>query len=315
MMVKTNQHYVPRLYLKAWSVNGKIWCLKNGRIREESLRRVASEDLFYRLQDLTAEDVFLIKKFVIERSTKIVQPLHLLVLDTFLMPLMAKKILSPSDPRCDELNEIICNTEENFHSEIERDLEKFLALMLVGDVDFFGHEGESMKFLLSITVQYMRTKRIREAMVSDVSIVIDGADMRRSWNVMSHLFAITMAHSFHCEKAKYRLAILENSSGVPFITGDQPVINLHANLQTSAAPTKCELFYPLSPRRAMLMLEKPTGLPSGKVAASLQQVEGYNDLIVKNSDGQIFAESKQSLQRFLTSKLAVKKLTPTNTAS
>jgi hypothetical protein len=107
---------------------------------------------------------------------------------------------------------------------------------------------------------------------------------------------------------------LENASGVPFITGDQPIINLHANLQTGVAPTKCEFFYPLSPQRAMLMLEKPTGLPSGKVAASLQQVEGYNDLIVKNSEGQIFAESKQSLQRFLTSTSAVKKLTPTNLA-
>jgi hypothetical protein len=58
---KRHHHHVWQNYLKPWTVGGAICCLQDGRIFSTGTRTVAVEKDFYRLHQLTREDVELIK--------------------------------------------------------------------------------------------------------------------------------------------------------------------------------------------------------------------------------------------------------------
>jgi hypothetical protein len=60
---RRRHHTVWQQYLKAWTVDGVIWCLQNGRIFRTRTPAIAVEKDFYKLQQLTPEDIDLIKLF------------------------------------------------------------------------------------------------------------------------------------------------------------------------------------------------------------------------------------------------------------
>ena len=78
----------------------------------------------------------------------------------------------------------------------------------------------------------------------------------------AQIYGQTLGHSLYLRSDEYRNLILENEAGQSFITGDQPVLNLLA--PEEGVPQELALYYPLSPRRAFLLLEK-------KVARRLTQ--------------------------------------------
>ena len=59
-----------------------------------------------------------------------------------------------------------------------------------------------------------------------------------------------IADSLYEERGKHRLVLLNNQTGIPFVTGDQPIINLHATFG-KVPPESLEFYYPISPTRAM----------------------------------------------------------------
>jgi hypothetical protein len=67
-----------------------------------------------------------------------------------------------------------------------------------------------------------------------------------------------VADSLYRARNKYNIVLLDNETAIPFVTGDQPIINVHATFGSGVPPEKLELFYPLSPKRAMAMFESTT---------------------------------------------------------
>lgn len=50
--------------------------------------------------------------------------------------------------------------------------------------------------------------------------------LERVADVLVHIYAVNVGYSLYADRERYKIALLENHSEVPFITADQPVINI-----------------------------------------------------------------------------------------
>ena len=73
---------------------------------------------------------------------------------------------------------------------------------------------------------------------------------------MRYIDASHMALSLFSDR-KFKIFLLDNKTSIPFITGDQPVLNTYAaKTFGSEIPDKTEFYYPLSPTIAILISKK-----------------------------------------------------------
>ncbi len=63
---KKLNHFVSRFYLGARADSEYVFCLMRSKVFRPNLMGVASENYFYRLQELTDEDLALIDRFIDE---------------------------------------------------------------------------------------------------------------------------------------------------------------------------------------------------------------------------------------------------------
>ena len=257
---------------------------------------MAVERHFYKLQELTQEDITLLRRVAMDGAPKYVQDRCETLIATFTLPFTIKKLIEPTNPELigisSFLDERIINHEEELHCDVEEGLLPALADMLRGNADFYSDGDHSQEFLHAICLQYMRTKKQREALRALTGIPFAGADVTRFGNLLSLMLALRLADSLYRDRAKFKIVLLDNQTDIPFITGDQPIINVHATLGPGV-PERLEFFYPLSPQRAMLLLETSNEAPS---VVSADEIRRFNDLIIQNSHEQIFSNSREYLE-------------------
>ena len=170
--------------------------------------------------------------------------------------------------------------------------------MREGRVDFF-RDGEIVgPFFRAISLQYLRTKNMRIAINRRVGVPVKGADMDRIWIPMIHMLAMTVGESLFRERSKLRLLLLESPLEVSFVTGDQPVINIVDNRDEMDVPTDLELYYPVSPSRAMIMVHDSSPLISQTARLTIPQVYAYNRRIVENYHEQFYGKSVEVLEEW-----------------
>jgi hypothetical protein len=300
------QHYVARFYLRPWSENGKLYCLnlKARRVLHRGLRAVANEKLFYRLQALTREEHEFIEKALIEPSPEPLKEIQRNFLVLLSLPAELREHTGSTSLGSEftaSLDDMIVNAAEKYHSGIETCLKPFVVSMLTGNVDFYLDKRQAAEFLYAISVQFTRTKRAREAALSQIGTKYKGCDPERLWSVSCHIVAASLGQSLYADRKQFRLVVVDNPTDTPFITADQPIINLHATA-TGKMPDKIEFFYPLSPRKAMLLVESSN---QRHVEPSLSNfaVNNYNVLMLRNSYEQVFSNSAEYLE-------TIKKLSP-----
>ena len=121
--------------------------------------------------------------------------------------------------------------------------------------------------------------------------------LERVWNVMIHITATNIGGSLYVERRRRKLVIVENRSEVPFVTGDQPAINLKG---ARPVPTdRLSIYYPIAPTAALLMADVdedplfPATGPTAKKATEL------NRMVVRAAHKQVFARSEACLARFV----------------
>jgi hypothetical protein len=318
---KTNQHYVWRAYLKPWSSDGQIYCLRNGTIRFRSLRRVASADLFYSIPEILSSDVAQIEHLAIERSPEGLKKIHRSYVAQCRKPWIIKRFLEKVsleefkkiDLKAlgyegDDLNhekfyegarvaadEAISNDEEDYLSRMENAFQPHLESLLKGDTSFYGDAVKAGEFITFISIQYLRTKKIREGMADTFNASLK--DFVRLWTIYAHIFSINVSRSFFGAFRGFKIIVAENLTDVPFITGDQPVFNLHGNPLTRDVPEEMELYYPLSPTKAMFYVKVINNDYPATITDSAD-VEKYNILIAQHAHEQIYGDSKKALARY-----------------
>lgn len=306
-MKKRRQHYVWRYYLRAWSQDEKIFCLRDGAIFSSNLMGVANKRDFYKIRELDENDIEFVKRFAIEQSTPYLKEVHLRTLNSFALVFKAKKFLESSgkdDPELNkEIDELINNFEEDFHGEIEKSSIKFINYILEEKIDFYQDKEERVGFLCFLCFQYFRTNKIKANMISNIcsSGIPENWCMHfeKTYNIFSHVFAYNVAYSLAMDSG-FKILPIKNNSSISLITCDQPVIN---TFSVGSSPRKMvdklELYYPVSPKMAILITEKAKypNIDALTINES-SKIHDYNLLMIAASHEQIYSNSKDLLEAY-----------------
>jgi hypothetical protein len=295
------QHYVWRYYLQSWAEDNNFHCLRQGNPKPFPVTPfgIAKEKDFYRLREMTEDDIKFIELFAISRAAPHLQSLHKKLVESFYritkLKTFADKNLAGDNEFCTALDEAVNNAEEMLHGRIEDSAKVFLDALKNGDTSFFPNHKQLPIFLYFICVQHFRTKGLRDTLFR-TQRERGLQDFDRIWNVLSHIFAANVGWSFYAERHQHHILVLENGTNIPFLTGDQPTVNIHSNYDGSI-PERLAFYYPVSPKRAILLMDEPPNSNSSHKHLTALEVEHYNSLIVRASHEMLFSSDKAQLDR------------------
>lgn len=291
---KHRQHHVWQKYLRAWSPGGPLHCLMDGRIFPTGTTAIAVEQYFYKIGKLTAADIALIRFLLID-----VQGVHPLTRKSHedFLKLVAMPTLFEGE--AEDLDDLIdtfrTNALEDYHAGIEASFLPLLERALSKDVSFYDDEQSCITLFHFLASQHMRTKGIKEKTI-EILKRKSGLDVSRIWGIMSHMAATNVGLSLYLERKKRQLVLVENSTDLAFITGDQPIVNLHGDGEKP--PETLSWYYPISPRLALLLPEVDEGPAVSTTSLTSAQVSDLNARIVAASHRQVFAQSRHALEPY-----------------
>jgi hypothetical protein len=121
------------------------------------------------------------------------------------------------------------------------------------------------------------------------------ASIDRIFGPMIHMLAVNVGGNLLVDRAQFRIVLLNNETAVPFITGDQPVINIHEHCDAMGTPREVEWYMPLSPKKAMLYVLAEHAPESPRATITGAEVQGYNVRMVEHSHDQLYGNSQDSL--------------------
>ena len=301
---KKLHHKVARFYLKAWDERGRdtdqaqVFCLQAGEIHRANVRNVAAENHFYRLRELSEADVQFIRKVAVDDSPAILKPYHERLIRWFSLPHKMRKRLEASGKATSELlgrmDQVIQEMGEDLHTSIEDQFKPYLESMRRGDLSFYSDKKKVGLFFIGIAAQYLRTDLVKKARITWRAR--DYETFERIANVLVHIYAMNLGRSLYVDGERYQIMLLENRTEVPFVTGDQPVINIAARPNETKPPTKFELYYPVSPTRAMLLVEPSSDHFPKDSSVNTMAVHIYNSHVAAHSYQQVFGNTVNVLE-------------------
>lgn len=286
---KRRHHHVWQAYLQPWATNGAIWCRHDHRVFSTGTAAVAVERDFYKIQSLSDQDALLLKTLV---------PEHLLFSDRYndLIQIFLDRHTSTfTDLEKRSLEQWSSNLLENYHADTEASAIAFLNRARTGDITFYDKAGTALSFLHYLAAQWTRTKAAREGAVTRCKET-DGVDLSRIWNVLAPHFALTSGIELFKRRRQMRLTILHNKhTDHPFMTGDQPVINLRATPGVLPGKNDLELYYPITPYRALLLygIDDPPQIAAEDL--SYEHVVTLNRKVHEARHQQVFGPTKESV--------------------
>jgi hypothetical protein len=292
------QHYVSQAYLSAWTDGTRLFCLRGGKVFAASTRDVAQQRDFYRLRELTDLDIALIEGMTRPMPEHVQAATRRLVGEFRLVTRLRRRIgeMEPPDPEAlKALDVLVNNLEEQMHARVESVGMPFVKSMIAGDTGFLRAANGAPDFYYFLSVQHLRTKRMRETFLRRQKETGTPFLFERAWNVLTHIFATSMSWSLYSDRANLRVVLLSNDTGVPLITADQPLTNLLGH-GDGTPPEKLAWYYPLSPSVAMVLTEPPYIYDRERVAMTRADVERFNRLIQDGSFEQIYASSREQLK-------------------
>jgi hypothetical protein len=246
-------------YLKAWAVDDQVACSLRGRTFRSGTTSFAVEKDFYRLRELTAPDLVVVDELSIKRCAPELQALQRGWLPMFTAVFDLKRAYDATGENDPEVarafDEAINNLEDDLHTSVEVSAIRQLDAIRAHDLSFLTSDEELVTFVRYLSVQYMRTAKIRARCVAAMnSHAIPGFDAARAWGLMSHIFATSIGASLYGDRNKLRVTLLVGGAGAELIAADQPVINLRGAAVTAGGPVEeLELYYPVSPTAALLV--------------------------------------------------------------
>jgi hypothetical protein len=129
--------------------------------------------------------------------------------------------------------------------------------------------------------------------------------VEKYWNIISFGNAFTLARSIMMD-ANRQFCFVENTTDIPFMTGDQPVFNILSHkVDATGQVTDLALYYPLSAKGALLIQFVPPSDSSQPathfqlLAADHALVEHYNQKVVENSYTYVFADNELQVKNLI----------------
>jgi hypothetical protein len=307
---KKLHHFVWKFYLRAWAPEEQIFCLQAGKVTPRNLEKVGAENYFYRLNEISPEDAEFIENLIIKDSPDGLKESHRFLLHAFMLPHIAKRRLEEQIRVAEQSGQIpdeetvrdaravieqqVIELNENYHNSIENLFQPILSSMQVGDLSFLQEQEGRHAFYYGLSVQYARTNHVKGTRLRMKEQAYELYS--RIANVLTHIMAINVGHSLAADHERHRVLIVENATATPFVTADQPAINLSASPKNFDPPARFELYYPLSPTRAMMLLELDSAHLPASTSISALQAHQYNLLIAAHSFRQVYSNSKAELE-------------------
>ena len=305
-MKKRHHHYVWREYLRAWAPDDYIWCCRNGKIFRPNLMGIGQERDFYKLKQLSQNDIYYIKKIAIEPSQKNLKEINEGWLQIFNLVFEFRQYFDENGINHPELDKLLDeaehNLEENYHTLIEGEAIKFITSILKQDISFYYTDDGCMNFAFYLCMQYMRTNKIKKSIMKNLANV-NRFSVENSWPVMRHIFTTNMAWSLFADRERFRMVLVKNETDMSFIAGDQPVINTYASEKLgNEIVEKVEFYYPVSPKLAILISEKEQFKSVFEIDICVDDVVKYNNAICKSSHEQIYGDSEETIEIYIDCK-------------
>ena len=300
---KIYHHHTPRYYLLPWTdADECIGWMGFGKVNRSGLTVVGGENHFYRLHEVTEHD-----KLVLRHFSTLLNPgarnVYDRILKVLTVPYDLKRFVENSDNPDEELIRIaelaIHNTNEDKHHEIEKVFRPFLNAMRDGDASFYDDEQSANAFIYSLCVQYFRTRQMKQSLLAIQSAPFDS--LEGVTDILSHLAAASSADSLVRDRKEFKIVLIENTTAVPFITSDQPVVNLCSDPTDPKAPERLEFYLAVTPSRAMLFLEKRNPLHTTSKSISIDEAHAYNVMIIGHHGDRVFSNSDEYLKHLFRS--------------
>jgi len=301
---KKNQHYVWRKHIAAWSEKDKIWCIREGDAEpfQSNPRNVAAERYFYELQVLSSEDLKLVKSIAFD-------PIKSGVLAKFshdwvekyqilfeLIDYVRKQHTASAELNL-EVVQLLKTLDEDFHSYLESTSGSYLDQLRCGDVSFYKDDGSAVEFCHFLSYQYLRTKKIQEKLIAENNEPFGPDTVRRIWPLLRHVFSINIGAQLFLRRDKMPLILVDAPPNIDFITCDQPVMNTYgAYIASGTQVENVEMYYPLSPRKALLLSDRIEFAKLHGKELSPFLAMYLNQIVERSSYHWLFAQKKESLR-------------------
>ena len=168
----------------------------------------------------------------------------------------------------------------------------------IGEIEKLASENE-YDFLLFMMMQYTRTKAMKNRVVASFT---EREHLKKiadkSWPFFNIVLALQVFESMVIKK-DYRFVFVNNKGSIPFITGDQPIINVKGNITDEQGYAKeLEFYYPISLKSA-IVIAFTQGEKYSEIDVTDDYVNEKNELIKSESDLHLFASEKDVLSKLL----------------
>ena len=305
--ITKKQHYVWRHYLGAWKSakdDKDIWTgfLQSKVVKKVALTSVAQSSYFYRLEELTDVEIAFLKQYSDILSPQIQEVATILIAGYIAYTQIKREFvvkIGPTDGAFEHaLKKIELSSFEAIQGTIERMGYGLLKCCSIQEIETLVND-DIYDVLFFLMVQYTRTKAMKERFVSSLTDRPHLQDVgRKSWPFWNIVTALQLVEGIAKEN-DYRFVYVKNCSSVPFITGDQPVINALGDIKDEKGDVKyLEVYYPLSPSTVLVI-----AFDSGKRFEEMDVDEVYvnerNSLIMKESQLHIFGNEEAVLNDLL----------------
>jgi len=288
-MKKRKQHYVWEHYLAAWATGMTLYCDHDGRQFPASTDKVANERDFYRLKELSAEDLRYVKLLVERLPHAEARAMASNWITKFQAPFEINRKYSQGKLKNDAFeaafDEAVNNLEEELHAKFEAEAIPLLAELKQCRASSIFDDAAGVKAAMFIALQYLRTPSMRRKIGAVNTDEIPGFDIETAWGVLRTVYSTTFAAGLYLRRSLMRVTFLHASPERGFITGDQPVVNV-GDSQNEAL---VQLYYPLSPRLAMLLAFNAKPSSSSEVELSFEETCSYNRRMAAAADRQLYA--------------------------
>lgn len=313
--IKKKHHYVWSFHLKQWA-NGKdiYYITKKGNIACDSIKGLSCERGFYKISPLNKNDIEFIRTMSAISDVNL-QKQHNKFLSTFVALSHISNVCQNSKIKSDEVNNvhlaIMYNSLENLHSGFESGVKPVLEKLHHGASEVLNANQNMVAFCSYIGQQ--RTKTFKEKSLTAINRNISASNennigiseyrriqklTEKNWWLLSFMLGINVGYSLYLTRLNDNHIFITNNTNTPFITSDNPVVNIHSSLsalEENEAPEKLDLYFPISPKYAY-MINESTEYDSFTDYLSESEVEMLNAKMVEKADETIFGNSNEILK-------------------